>query len=72
MIPPLIRTGPPPPPNRINQKIGYVVLVQHRGWCIAKWYRNGGILIDTDQSLPEPRRVIHPNHILCWMPEDGS
>jgi len=72
MIPPVIRMGPPPLPKKSGDSTGYVVLAEKRGWFIVKWHTGYGCLWDMDRSVPEDRRGIHPDHVLCWMPEDGS
>lgn len=71
MIPPVIRIGPPPRPNAGEWKRGIVVLTK-RGWIIARWCRVTGLLEDIDRAIPATWRLMHPEHVLCWMPEDGS
>ncbi len=71
MIPPLIRVGPPPPPDSGDRKKGFVILTE-RGWCIAKWDFTYNLLVDVDNRVPPSWRTIHPSKVLCWMPEDGS
>ena len=71
-IPPLVRTGPVPPPSKVNDRTGYVVLVAKRGWIIARWHTGYGVLLDVDRAIPEDWRWINPSDVLCWMPEDGS
>jgi hypothetical protein len=71
MIPPLPRTGPPPSSDQLRYpQEKFVILVEGRGWIIARWY-DRECLIDT--SPPEAWRVtILPSRVLCWMPQDGS
>lgn len=68
MFPPVIRMGPPPYAAR---KQAFVVLLEKRGWVIAQWIAPDR-LRDTDCTIPEEWRMIHPSSVRCWLPEDGS
>lgn len=72
MIPPLIRIGPIPY-NEIHdseRRQTYVALVRNRGWTMVKFDGRIGAFRDTEAGPHEP--VIHAEHIVCWMPQDGS
>lgn len=70
MIPPLIRTGPPPPPGMLPDKVGLVVLTR-RGWHMTKWHPKIPVLLDED-AIAINTRYINLHEVLCWMPADGS
>lgn len=71
MIPPVIRMGPPPGPDKMrNSRQGLVVLIAKRGWFIVKWDRQRRWLVDQDKAARYA--AINPNDVVCWMPEDGS
>lgn len=70
MIPPHIRTGPPPPRDVLEPKAKLVVLTR-AGWLMVAWHPTQMVLLDED-AVAAYSRYVNPHEVLCWMPADGS
>ena len=73
MIPPVVRIGYPTEPEPLHE---YVCLVDGRGWMMLQWrpdlgFFNEDVIYPGSNGLVEFTHV-RPEHIRCWMPQNGT